>query len=465
MDFSRYHLAERASVRGPVPGERSRALLARQEEVEGSIVSYPRAMPLAIRRARGAVIEDADGNLFLDFMASAGVVNLGHCNPDLLERVHSQANELVHALDFPTETKLDAIDSILDHLPPELRPRFKVAFVGPTGADAVDAAVKLAKMKTGRDTVVAFTGAYHGISTGTVALTSNVRYRMTRSSIANVHFAPFPYCYRCPMGKAPESCGIDCFDRLREMVENSHSGVELPAAIILEPIQGEGGCIPTPDGYLERVIELAQKHGIVVIFDEIQAGFFRSGRFLSFLHGKAVPDVITLSKGIGGVGLPLAGLLYKREIEAWRSGDHIGTFRGNALALAACKAAFDFADKHQVAAHVEELGRYLTDELQRALGHSAHVGEIRGKGLMIGIEVVRDRESREPFAELVAAVRRECFKHGLLFEVGGHYANVIRLIPPLVVTRPIADDAVSILAGAFRRLENPESAAWEAGAR
>jgi len=451
-DFTKYHLTGAPRVLTQVPGPRSMCLLEKQKALEGSIVSYPHAMPIAIRRAKGAIVEDVDGNLFIDFLAGAGVLNLGHCNEYILDHVFAQAKDLIHALDFPTEVKLEAIERILESLPAEISDQFKVAFVGPTGADAVEAAVKLAKMKTGRDTIIAFTGAYHGISTGTVALTSNVRLRVVRSSVPNVHFAPFPYCYRCPVGREPESCAMECFTYLQNMIRDSHSGVQLPAAILIEPIQGEGGSIPAATRYLEALVTLARSHGIITIFDEIQAGFFRSGQFLSFMHGSAFPDIITVSKGFGGVGIPLAGLIYRRSVEVWGEGDHVGTFRGNPLALAACKGALDFVAEHQIGSHVDKMGQYLVGELKRLIGGSPYVGDIRGKGLMIGIEFVDDKHSKDPFPELVKQVRRECLQQGLLFEVGGHHANVIRLMPPLLVTPAIIDDAVRILCTALQRV-------------
>ena len=273
-DFSKYHLAEAPRINTAIPGENSKRLLALQEEMEGSIVSYPKSIPIAIKRAKGAVIEDVDGNLFLDFFAGAGVLNVGHSNADVLEYVKKQQELLIHALDFPTQNKIDAISKIINALPEHLRADYKVCFGGPTGSDAVEAAIKLAKIKTGRDTIISFSGGYHGMSAGALALTSDVNFRKRFSAlIPNVHFAPYPYCYRCPLGKVPESCGTDCFSFLKNMIEDSHSGINLPAAIIIEPIQGEGGNIPFKEGYLEKLVALANKHGIMVIFDEIQAGF------------------------------------------------------------------------------------------------------------------------------------------------------------------------------------------------
>ena len=456
IDFSKFHLGEKPRiVSAKIPGKESQRLLEQQRQIEGSVVSYPRGIPIAIKRAKGAIIEDVDGNRFIDFFAGAGVLNVGHSNPEVLEYVVEQQKNLVHALDFPTQNKMDAINKILNHLPEKLRGEYKVSFGGPTGSDAVEAAVKLAKIKTGRDTVIAFSGGYHGMSSGALALTSDVNFRKNLTSLLpNVHFAPFPYSYRCPFGNTPQESSRGCFEYLRNMIENSHSGIPLPAAIILEPIQGEGGNIPFPEGFLERVVRLARKHDILTIFDEIQSGFFRSGQFLAFMNSQAVPDIITISKGLGGIGFPISGLIYRKEVEAWGPGDHIGTFRGNQVSLAAANGAFDFVDKYQVHKHTEWMGRYFLEKL-RGLD-SPFIGEIRGMGLMIGMEIVKDRQSKEPYPEFVKKFKYYCLQKGLLFEVGGHYGNVVRFVPPLVITPKIVDHAIEIMQKVLAKLVPPE---------
>jgi len=446
-DFSKYHFCEEAQiVTASIPGEKSRQLIQEQRELEGSVVSYPRSNPIALKRAKGAILEDVDGNRFLDFFAGAGVLNVGHSNEEVLAYAIKQQQELIHALDFPTENKMTAIRNILRSLPEELRDQYKVSFGGPTGSDAVEAAIKLAKIKTGRDTIIAFSGGYHGMTSGALALTSNVGFRNKLPSlIPNVHYVPYSYCYRCAFKQKPGACNNQCVDYLRLVLEDSHSGVPKPAAIILEPIQGEGGNIVPPDGFLEDIIRLAHKHDVLVIFDEIQSGFFRTGEFLAFMHTDAVPDIITISKGLGGVGFPISGLIYRKDVEAWGPGDHIGTFRGNQVSLAAANGAFDFIEKHGVREHTKEMGAYLLEQLEGLKLECPYLGDVRGRGLMIGLEFVKDRKSKEPFAEFVKAFRSDCLQRGLLFEVGGHYNNVVRLVPPLIITPKIIDAALDIM--------------------
>jgi 2,4-diaminobutyrate 4-transaminase len=452
--FSAFHLAENAKIiSDSIPGEKSKELLAIQEALEGSIVSYPKSMPIAIKRAKGAIIEDVDGNLFIDFFSGAAVLNVGHCNSYVLQYVKKQQEQLIHALDFPTENKIDLIRKILQRVPAGIRDQFKVSFCGPTGSDAVEAAIKLAKHKTGREGVIAFHGSYHGMTSGALSATSNVRLRARINSLLpNIHFIPYSYCYRCPFNKDAHSCRLDCAEYLNYILENPHSGIAKPAAIILEPIQGEGGTIIPKAGFLERIVEIARKNDIVVIFDEIQCGFFRTGDFWGFQHSDAFPDIITMSKGLGGIGFPISAIIYNKAIESWGPGDHIGTFRGNQVSIAAGNGAFDFISDFEVARHVVEMGQYLMDKLNALKNDSPYIGDVRGKGLIIGIEYVKDLASKTPDPGIVKKIRNICFANGLLFETGGHYNNVIRFIPPLIINRQIIDNALNIFEMANREV-------------
>jgi diaminobutyrate-2-oxoglutarate transaminase len=452
--FSGFHLAEGAKVLSAhLPGEKSRRLLALQGAMEGSIVSYPRNMPIAIERAKGAIIQDVDGNMFIDFFSGAGVLNVGHCNPYVLEYVKAQQEKLIHALDFPTENRLDLVQKILDQVPAALRDQYKVSFCGPTGSDAVEAAIKLAKHKTGRDGVIAFHGSYHGMTSGALAATSNVKLReRLHSLVPNISFIPYSYCYRCPFGKDSGSCNLECANYLKYILENPHSGSPKPAAIILEPIQGEGGTVIPKAGFLERITAIAKDHGIVVIFDEIQCGFFRTGSFWEFQHSDVFPDIITMSKGLGGIGFPISAIIYNKAIESWGPGDHIGTFRGNQVSIAAGNGAFDFIVDHDVARHTKEMGTYLMERLNDLKSVFPFIGDVRGRGLIIGIEYVKNKASKTPDPLIVKKIRESCFRKGLLFEVGGHYNNVIRFIPPLIVNKQIVDNALSIFENANKEV-------------
>jgi diaminobutyrate-2-oxoglutarate transaminase len=449
--LKKYHLSQGAKiVSSSLPGDKSKVLLELQKNIEGSVVSYPKKMPIALKRAKGSIVEDVDGNQFIDFFGGCGVLNVGHSNDFVLEYVKEQQEELIHALDFPTENKIFLIQKILNSLPAEIREDYKVSFGGPTGSDAVEAAIKLAKIKTGRDGIIAFSGGYHGMTSGALAVTSDTFFRKKISSlIPNVHFVPYSYCYRCPFSKNSNNCDYDCATHFEWILENGHSGVTLPAAIILEPIQGEGGNIVPRPGFLERIVKIANKYGVIVIFDEIQSGFYRTGSFLEFMNTKAIPDIITFSKGFGGIGFPISGLIYKREIEAWETAEHIGTFRGNQVSIAAARGAFDFIEKYEIEEYSKVIGAYLKKQLNSLALDNSFIGEVRGRGMMIGVEFVKDKATKEPFSEYLVKFRNECFKRGLLFEVGGHYNNVLRLVPPLITTHDIVDAAIIIMKDAF----------------
>ncbi|UXE67973.1 MAG: aspartate aminotransferase family protein [Chryseotalea sp. WA131a] len=452
--FRDFHLAQDAKIiTDNVPGEQSQKILDYQTRKEGSIVSYPKRMPIAIRRSKGSIIEDVDENLFIDFFSGAGVLNVGQCNPYVLERVKEQQEQLIHALDFPTENKMQLIEKILNMLPASIREDYKVSFCGPSGSDVIEAAIKLAKIKTQREGIIAFHGSYHGMTATALSATSDTHFRReVRSLVPNVNFIPYSYCYRCPFGKESESCSLNCADYLEYVLTNPHSGQPKPAAILLEPVQGEGGTVVPKKGFLERIVEIAKANEVLVIFDEVQCGFFRTGEFLAFQSGGAVPDIITMSKGLGGIGFPISAIIYKKEIEAWKSGDHIGTFRGNQVSIAAGNAAFDFIRDYDVANHTREISDYLFSQLTELKELFPAIGDVRRAGLMIGIEYVQDPDSKRPAPQVSAAIREACFKTGLLFEIGGHYGNVIRFLPALIINREIVDNAMRIFRNAHHQV-------------
>lgn len=457
LSFSEFHLGNGARIiSDSVPGPRSQQLLEKQKEIEGSIVSYPKMFPIAIKKAMGAIIEDADGNQFIDFFAGCGVINVGHGNHEVLEYMIDQQRELIHALDFPTENKLKLIESILELAVPGEKDDWKMAFCGPSGSDAVEAAMKLAKHYTGRSSVIAFHGSYHGLTAGSLATTSDKKFRKDlNTALPEVHFIPYSYTYRSAFGNDGSSKRMDSVDYLEYLLENPQSGMTKPAAILIEPIQGEGGNIVPEEGFLDRLVRVARKHGVLVIYDEIQSGFYRSGKFLAHQFCNEKPDIITMSKGLGGVGLPISGIIYQKRIESWGSGFHVGTFRANQLSIAAAHGALAFIKKYDLANHVNEISKYLFNKLDSLKDRFDQIGEVRGRGLFIGIEFVTNQQTREPNPEIVQIIKQKAFQSGLLFEVGGHYQHVIRFVPPLIINKQIVDNAIDIFEEAlsFAQLE------------
>lgn len=455
LNFDSYHLADNASIMTPeVPGPVSLQLLAKQGNLEGNNRSYPQSIPVAFERALGTIIEDVDRNRFIDFFAGCGVLNVGHNNPDVMTDIEKQQKKLIHSLDFPTPVKIEFMEELNARLPLELRGKMKINFCGPAGTDAVEAAMKIAKINTQRHTVVAFQGSYHGMTSGALSVTAHLHHRKQMPSLEpGVHFFPFSYCYRCQFDKKPESCNLECSKYLRTALENPCSGVEKPAAIIVEPVQGEAGTVVPREGFLEDIVKMGNEFDIPVIFDEIQAGFYRTGPLFSFENFKALPDIITLSKGLGGIGMPIAITLYRKSLDTWAKATHAGTFRGNQMSIAAGLSALKFAKRNNLEDYVKKLGAKMLEHLKGIQEKSKFIGDVRGIGLFMGIEYVKDKESKEPFPEIVGQLRKKCYENGLLVEVGGHYSNVLRFLPPLITTEKIAENALAIYERVHTELE------------
>lgn len=451
MDFYKLSFPEAPLIKVAPPGPKSKELLDFQSSSEGAAVSYPKGLPMGLSRAKGATVEDVDGNIYIDFFGGAGVMNVGHSNPDVLAAVSNQLDRLIHSLDFPSPPRADLVKVLSSLLPDSLG---KVFFCGPTGSDAVEAAVKLAKFNSRRTTLIAFQGGYHGMTTGALALSSGRDFKEHfLPLLPGVHFVPYAYCYRCVFGKNPDTCEIDCAKYLDYILDDPHSGVAKPVAAIIEAIQGEGGSIVPPDRFLPSIKDICMKHGVLLIVDEIQAGFCRTGKMFAFEHFGIVPDIMTMSKALGGAGFPISGIAYRKELDTWPPGKHIGTFRGNVLAFAAGHAALRFMLQRDIAGYSLGLGEKMLSWLKEIEKDSKIIGEARGKGLMLGVELVKDKDTKEPAPELASQVRTTCHQHGLLVEIGGHFANVVRFLPPLVLTEELALKGIEIFEDAIKKAQ------------
>ncbi|MFC1782284.1 aspartate aminotransferase family protein [Planctomycetota bacterium] len=451
MSFNELSFTEAPLIKTPPPGPQSKEYLDYQFAHEGSAVSYSRGMPMALRRGCGATVEDVDGNVYIDFFAGAGVMNVGHANPQVIQAAKDQLEQLTHALDIPFPGRKRLVKALVNILPKELN---RIFFGGPTGSDAVETAIKLARYNTKRYPIIAFSGAYHGMTSGALTLCSGSPFKEDfLPLIPEVHFAPYPYCYRCPLNRRPQDCNCACADYLEYLIEDPHSGVATPAAIIVEAIQGEGGSIIPHETFLPRVRKICDKYDILLIVDEIQTGFCRTGKMFAFEHTDTIPDIITMSKALGGVGFPISGIAYREKLDTFGPGKHIGTFRGNAVAYAAGAAAIDFMLENQLADHALKTGETMLNMLKEIVKDSPIVGQVRGKGLMLGVEIVKDKQTKEPAPKLAAQIRTACHQRGLLIEIGGHYFNVARFLPPLVVTKELAEKGVAIFAHAVMELE------------
>lgn len=302
--------------------------------------------------------------------------------------------------------------------------------------------------------MIAFEGSYHGMTSGALSLTSSLGFKEDfLPLLSEVHFVPYAYCYRCAFGRKPETCELDCAKYLEHVLEDPHSGVGKPSAVIVEAIQGEGGSVIPHDLFIPKVREICDKYDILLIFDEVQAGLCRTGKMFSFEHTGIIPDIVTMSKALGGVGFPISCVAFKKELDTWPPGKHIGTFRGNVVAYAAGHTALQFMVVNNLAEHASELGKRMLSRLKEIEKESDIVGEARGKGLMLGVELVHDKASKKPAPEFARQVRTFCHQHGLLIEIGGHYDNVARFLPPLVLTEDLAYKGLEIFADAITATE------------
>ena len=433
----------------------------RQSDFESSARSYPRKFPFALKKAKGSWVEDVEGNRYLDFLCGAGTLALGHnddeVNAAMVELI--QSGSPLHTLDLTTPVKDRFVQTILDHLPGTLKDNAKIQFCSPSGTDATDAAIKLCKTATGRSTVIAFHGAFHGMGHGALSLTGNLA---AKTPVANlmpgVQFMPYPNSYRCPFGLGGEAGAQACSAYFERMLKDPESGVTKPAAVILEAIQGEGGVIPAPASFLQTVRRVTAELDIPLICDEIQCGMGRSGRLFAFEHAGITPDVILASKAIGG-SQPMAVVIYDRKLDKWAAGAHTGTFRGNQLAMAAGTVVLERVSDPAFLAEVTRKGDRLKAELEKLKDEVSIIGDVRGTGLMLGVEFI-DPNGKvdvmghpEPSGEIAARIQHLCFEDHLVMEKGGRNGSVMRCLCALTVSDEEIDTMLSIFGKAVRKVD------------
>ncbi len=428
------------SILGPLPGPRARAVIERDSRVVSP--SYTRGYPLVVERGEGAVIHDVDGNRFLDFNAGIAVVATGHCHPRVVEAIQRQAARLIHmsGTDFYYE-ELAALGEALARIAPGGVPR-RVSF-GNSGAEAIEGAIKLARYATRREKLIAFFGSFHGRTMGALSLTARKAAQREGFGplVPGVVHAPYPYCYRCPFGKEPQGCAVECVQFIENTLLKTIAPASETAAIVVEPVQGEGGYIVPPRKFFDELERVARQNGILLIFDEVQSGMGRTGRMWAAEHFDAVPDILAVAKGIAS-GLPLGATVARAELMQWAPGAHASTFGGNPVACAAALATIGLLENGLVE-NAARTGAYFMDRLREWPARFPVVGDVRGLGLMIGVELVRDQASKEKAAGLRDRVVDLAFQRGLLILGAGE--NTLRLCPPLTITREQCDFAVETL--------------------
>jgi len=425
---------------GPVPGPRARQIIERDAKVLSP--SYTRSYPLVASGGEGAIVEDVDGNRYLDFNAGIAVVSTGHCHPKVVKAIQDQAARLIHmsGTDFYYENMVQLAEKLAALAPGGVERR---VYFGNSGTEAIEASIKLARYSTGRDKFIAFLGAFHGRTMGSLSLTASkaVQRRGFSPLMPGVHHIPYAYCYRCAYGKTPDTCAVECAKVIEDQLVKTIVPADEVAGIVVEPVQGEGGYVVPPQKFFDELARIAKRFGMLLIFDEVQCGMGRTGKMWAAEHFNAVPDIFAVAKGIAS-GMPLSAMVARAELMTWPPGAHASTFGGNPVAVAASLVTVELLEKELVA-NAARVGGYLMDRLRDWPKRFPIVGDVRGLGLMIGIELVRDQQTRERNREARERILQLAFERGVL--VLGAGENSIRLCPPLVITRDQAEFAVDVL--------------------
>lgn len=431
------------------PGPEAKKILRKDQRFVSQ--SYTRAYPFVVKRARGAWVEDADGNRFLDFTSGIAVCNTGHCHPRVVKAIHHQAGQLIHmsGSDFYYGLQ-SSLAAKLSEISPG--PREKRVFFGNSGAEAIEAALKLSHYHTKRPRILAFLGAFHGRTMGALSLTASkvVHERGFYPLVPGVTHVPYAYCYRCPYHHLQyPGCSTACVDWIREDLFKRSIPPEEVAAIFVEPIQGEGGYIVPPPEFHQKLYGLAKEFGILFVDDEVQSGMGRTGKMMAIEHWGIVPDIIALAKGIAS-GMPLGATVSQSEVMDWVPGSHASTFGGNPISCRAALSTIELLEEGLIE-NAARVGTYLLQKLRDLQKRFDLMGDVRGKGLMIGIELVKDRKTKEKAIEERSKIILACFEKGLLILGAGE--NVIRFSPPLIITRKQADTALTIFEEVLKNVE------------
>lgn len=434
----------------PLPGPRATGIIRRDAEVLSP--SYTRCYPLVAARGAGAMIEDVDGNRFLDFNAGIAVASTGHCHPKVVRAIEEQSRRLIHmsGTDFYYENMVQLAEKLATLAP---GPGPHRVYFGNSGAEAMEAAMKMARYHTGRDKFIAFTGAFHGRTLGALSLTGSkaVQRKGFGPLVPGVYHAHFPDPYRRPEGVSADEFGVSCARFIEDELFRTILPAEEVAAIVVEPIQGEGGYLIPPQAFLHELRHLADRHGILLIFDEVQSGMGRTGKMWASEHFGVAPDIFTSAKGIAS-GLPLSATIARSEIMNWGPGAHASTFGGNPVAVAAALSTIELLETELIA-NAAKIGAHILDRMRHWPQRFPHVGDVRGLGLMIGFELVRDPHTKDRAPELRDRIQERAFERGLL--VLGAGRNTIRLCPPLVITRDQADFALDVIEDTLKECLKP----------
>jgi 4-aminobutyrate aminotransferase len=432
----------------PLPGPKAKEVIARDAQLVSP--SYTRGYPLVAKIGRGAMVEDVDGNVFLDFAAGIAVVSTGHCHPRVVEAIQKQAAELIHisCTDFYYQGIVDLAARLSAIAPGR---EAKKVYFGNSGTEAVEAAIKLARYHTRRDKIIAFHGCFHGRTLGALSLTASkaVQRKGFGALLAGVFHIPYPNSYRCPYGNPSPCTCVESAAFLEREVFKRLADPEEVAAVFIEPIQGEGGYIPAPKEFFQELQRICRKHGILLVCDEVQSGMGRTGKWWASEHSGIEPDILCVAKGIAS-GMPLSATIARASLMDWKPGAHASTFGGNPVSVAAALATMDLLESRYIE-NARRVGESLMKRMADWPARHRMVGDVRGKGLMIGVEMVRDQKTKERAGDVRDAIVDRAFEKGLLLLGAGE--NTIRIAPPLVIDEEQADFAARTLEACISEAE------------
>jgi 4-aminobutyrate aminotransferase len=428
------------NIRTKLPGPKAQKVL--EGDARYVSPSYTRSYPLVAKRGRGVVIEDVDGNEFLDFSSGIAVTSTGHCHPEVVAAIQNQAAELIHmsGTDFYYENMITLAERLAKIAPMSGPVR---VYYGNSGTEAVEAAMKLARYHTRRQGIIAFYGAFHGRTMGSLSLTASKVQQRRRflPVVPGVAHVPYPYLYRRPEGMSEELYIQECVSFIEDRVFKTIMPPEECAAIFIEPIQGEGGYVPAPTRFMQELRRICDQHGILLVADEVQSGAGRTGKWWAIEHTGVEPDMITIAKGIAS-GMPLGITLTRAGIMDWVPGSHASTFGGNPVCIEAALATMNVLEREGMA-NAEAMGKRIMERCSRWVEKHPMVGDVRGRGLMIGVEIVKDKKNRGKAHDERDRIVELAFERGILFLGAGE--NSIRIAPPLVVSKEQVDIALDVL--------------------
>lgn len=430
-----------------IPGPKAQEVLKKDKQY--SSPSYTRIYPLVIKRGKGAWVEDVDGNCFLDFSAGIAVTSTGHCHPEVVDAIKKQSEEFIHmsGTDFYYQLMPEVAEILISSI--NDGSDWKIFYTN-SGTEAAEAAMKLARYYTGRQYFLSFYGSFHGRTFGALSLTASKKIHKIGfgAPFPAVIQVPYADCYRCAFNNFSDECDYSCIKFIENYVFGKSPGPENIAAIFVEVVQGEGGYVIPPKEFIQKLREITQRENILLVVDEIQSGLGRTGKMYAFQHFNIIPDIICVAKGIAS-GLPLGAMIAKSKLMTWKTGAHATTFGANPISLAAAKITLKLV-RDKYCENAERVGHYLIEKLKPLEEMSSYVGQVRGLGLMIGIDIVKDKKTKEPFPEAKNKIISEAFKKGLLLLGCGE--SVIRLCPPLIITEEEANIAINIIYDVIKNL-------------